>query len=126
MKNNSATIVTGGGIGLKGALAARGPREVEVQHVQFARAKGMEHHSVRARAVEHLFLLFLGQAGEKGTKAAKARVARTRDSQGGDRGRVERGYRHLTTSTGKVEMRAGAVRRARGQDQRWSHRRRRG
>ena len=119
MKNNSATIVTGGGIGLKGARVAKGPREVEVHHVQFARVKGMEHHNARARAVEHLFLLFLGQAGEKGTKAAKAKAAKMRDSQGGARARAGRGYRHSTTRG----MQVGTAPQARGLAQRWSHHR---
>ena len=121
MKNNSATIVTGGGIGLRGALVARGPREVEVHRARFARAKGMGHLSARAKAVELLFLLFLGQAGEKGTRAAKARAARMRDSLDGARARAGRGYQQLTISTGTVEMRVGAAPQAHGRARRQSH-----
>ena len=101
-KSSSAITATGGGIGLKGVLVARGPREVEVHHVQSVRVRDMGHHNARAKAVEHLFLLFLGQAGEKGTRAAKVRAARMRDSLDGARARAGRGYQHLTISTGMV------------------------
>ena len=115
LKSSSATTATGGGIGLKGARVAKGPREVEVHHVQSARVRDMGHHNARAKAVEHLFLLFLGQAGEKGTKAVRARAARIRDFPGGERDRVVKEFQHSTIPIGKVQMRAGAARQARGQ-----------
>ena len=93
----------------------REPREVEVHRARFARAKGMGHLSARAKAVEHLFLLFLGQAGEKGTKAVRARAARIRDFPGGERDRVVKEFQHSTIPIGKVQMRAGAARQALGQ-----------
>ena len=119
MKSSSVTTATGGGIGLRVALAAREPREVEVHRARFARAKGMGHLSARAKAVELLFLLFLGQAGEKGTKAAKVRAARMRDSLDGARARAGRGYRELTI--GMVEMRVGVAHQARGLARLQSH-----
>ena len=123
LKSNSVTIVTGGDIGLRGALVARGPREVEVHRARFARAKGMGHLSVQARPVEHLSLLFLGQAGERGTKAAKERAARMRDSLDGARARAGRGYQHLMTRVGisMVETQVGAAHRAHGPARLQSH-----
>ena len=117
MRINNVIIVTGGGIGLLDARAARVQREAGAHHARFVRAKGMGPRSVRARAVEHLFPT---QVGERVIRAAKERVARAkvriRDTQDGERGRVEKGYRHSTIPTGKVQMRAGAARQAHGQE----------